>query len=181
MSKISFLFLLVATHSALFAQTQEKPKQFRWHDHTLIGFGVDLINANNIRLNNPAFYIDWLYRSKSKSFMGGLELESSFFYNGADKQRASNTPNYIYKGAAGIVGWFRVIKKEKTGILGDQIYLGGGASISPGENTFDYTKWMAGIRCDYGQQYFRLGYRYYNFIGTENQNMVFLTIGATLF
>lgn len=179
MSKISFLVLLAATHSALFAQTQEQPKQTSSFQRTTVGFGIDLINANNIRLNNPAFYVDWLYRSKSKSFMGGLELESSFFYNGSDKQRASNTPDYINKSAAGIVAWYRVIKKEKTGIFGDQIYLGGGASVSPGENTFDYTKWMAGIRCDYGQQYLRLGYRHYNFIGTENQNMVFFTIGTT--
>jgi hypothetical protein len=79
MSKISFLVLLAATHSALFAQTQEQPKQTSSFQRTTVGFGIDLINANNIRLNNPAFYVDWLYRSKSKSFMGGIELESSFF------------------------------------------------------------------------------------------------------
>ena len=179
MSKISFLFLLAATHSALFAQTQEQPKHTGSFQRMTLGFGVDLINANNIRLNNPAFYFDLLYRSKSKSFMGGLESEYNFFYNGADRQRASNTPNYIYKSGLGIVGWYRVAKKEKTGLFGDQIYLGGGISSSLDTNTFDYTKWMAGIRCDYGQQYLRLDYRYYNFIGTENQNMVFFTIGTT--
>ena len=179
MRKLICACLLSINYLVVFAQIQEQPKQTSSFQRTTFGFGIDLINANNIRLNNPAFYIDWLYRSKSKSFMGGLELESSFFYNGADKKRASNTPDYINKNAAGIVGWFRVVKKEKTGIFGDQIYLGGGASVSPGENTFDYTKWMAGLRCDYGQQYLRLGYRYYNFIGTENQNMVFFTIGTT--
>jgi hypothetical protein len=181
MNKITFLFLLVATHSALFAQTQDQPKQIGIVQNMTFGVGLDFINTNNVRLNNPAFYFDLLYRSKSKSFMGGLESEHSFFYNGADRQRASNTPNYIYKSGEGVVGWYRVFKKEKTGSLGEQIYLGGGISSSFGTNTFDYTKWMAGIRWDDGQQFVRLGYRYYNFIGTENQNMVFLTIGSTIF
>lgn len=181
MSKISFLFILVATHSALFAQTQEQPKQTDLFKHMAFGVGLDFINTNSIRLNNPAFYFDLLYRSKSKAFMGGLETENSFFYSGSDKQRVSNTPNYIFKSGWGVVGWFRVFKKEKAGSLGEQIYLGGGISSSLDTNTFDYTKWMAGIRWDDGQQFIRLGYRYYNFTGTENQNMVFLTIGATLF
>ena len=79
MSKFSFLFLLASTQSLFFAQTQEQPKQIGSFKRMAFGFGIDAFNGNNIRINNPAFYVDWLYRSKSKSFMGGLELESSFF------------------------------------------------------------------------------------------------------
>ncbi|MCX8472511.1 MAG: hypothetical protein ORN85_02560 [Sediminibacterium sp.] len=183
MMRTTICICVLLNYSIVFAQTQEQPKQTGLLEFITermpVSIGTDVFNGNSIHINNPVLYIDMLYRSKSKSFMSGLEFESSFFYNGADKQRSSNTPNYINKSALGIVAWYRVVKKEKAGFFGDQIYLGGGISSSPDTNTFDYTRWMAGVQCDYGETYIRFGYRYYNFIGTENQNMVFLTFGIT--